>query len=130
MVKSKRARVPSAFTHHSCGITFRIMNRIIGDWQESCGVEGRLNAVMLLQAVAALQANASQLGIASIFYKGNGIEMFGDPTTNIRVPDIAIDVQPGARAVLQGHWRADAGFRAPMTWTVREVAFGEAASAA
>ena len=46
----------------------------------------------------ALQSNASQFGIAEILSKGNGIEIFGDPTVNIRVPDIAIRVQPGALA--------------------------------
>ena len=65
-------------------------------------LDGHLNGVMCLQAVAALQANASNFGIASILYRGNGIEIFGDPTTNIRVPDIAINVQPGECVALQG----------------------------
>ena len=53
------------------------------------------------QAVTALQANASQLGIAQLYYPGNGIEMFGNPLLtdplNIRVPDIAVRVVPGER---------------------------------
>ena len=57
---------------------------------------------MSAQAVLALQQNASQFGIAQILYKGNGIEIFGDPTINIRVPDIAIRVQPGVCATPQG----------------------------
>jgi len=61
-----------------------------------------LKGTARVQAVAALQANASNFGIASIYYKGNGIEMFGDPTVDIRVPDIAIKVQPGECVAQRG----------------------------
>ena len=51
--------------------------------------------------MTALQANATELGIAQLFYPGNGIEMFGNPLLsdplNIRVPDIAVRVVPGER---------------------------------
>ena len=58
-----------------------------------------------MQAVTALQANATALGIAQLYYTGNGIESFGNPLLtdplNIRVPDIAVRVVPG-EASLQG----------------------------
>ncbi len=57
------------------------------------------------QAVTALEANATALGIAQLFYPGAGIEMFGNPLLtdplNIRVPDIAIRVVPGERGPAQ-----------------------------
>jgi len=69
----------------------------------------RSGGTLRVQAVAALQANASDFGIATIYYKGNGIEMFGDPTVDIRVPDIAIKVQPGECVVLPGPSAQNAG---------------------
>ena len=52
--------------------------------------------------MTALLANATELGIAQLYYPGNGIEMFGNPLLtdplNIRVPDIAVRVVPGERS--------------------------------
>jgi hypothetical protein len=58
-----------------------------------------LGTLLQLQAVNLLQANASQVCVAQLYYPGNGIEMFGNPALkdplNIRVPDIAVRVVPG-----------------------------------
>ena len=75
--------------------------RHLGRWGGGRAYRQPLRGTVHVQAVAALQANASDFGIASIYYKGNGIEMFGDPTVDIRVPDIAIKVQPGEHAALR-----------------------------
>ena len=52
------------------------------------------------QAVAALQANATQVGIKELLYLGNGLEeRYGSPLVDIRVPDIIIVAEPGVHTL-------------------------------